>query len=51
LQMQETSADKRFAGRFQLALSMGMLRECGSRTSSIEGAIPEPDEEGWVPWV
>ena len=48
LQMQEISADKTFAGGFQFALSIGMLRECGSRTSSIEGSIPEPDEEGWV---
>lgn len=46
LQMDETSVDKGFAGGFQGAVSTGMLRECGSRTSSIEGSIPEPDEEG-----
>ena len=46
MQMDETSVDKGFAGGFQLAVSVGMLQECGSRTSSIEGSIPEPDEEG-----
>jgi acyl-CoA reductase-like NAD-dependent aldehyde dehydrogenase len=46
IQMKETSADKIFAGGFQVALSIGLLRECGSRTSSIEGSIPEPDEKG-----
>jgi acyl-CoA reductase-like NAD-dependent aldehyde dehydrogenase len=51
LLIQETSADKSIAGGFQLALSTGMLRECGSRTSSIEGAIPETDDQGWIPWA
>jgi acyl-CoA reductase-like NAD-dependent aldehyde dehydrogenase len=46
IQMEETSMDKSLAGGFLSALSIGMLRECGSRTSSIEGSIPEPDEEG-----
>ena len=46
IQMKETSADKRYAAIFQGALSIGLLQECGSRTSSIEGSIPEPDEEG-----
>lgn len=46
IQMEETSASNPFAGRFQVALSAGLLRECGSRTSSIEGSIPELDEEG-----
>jgi len=46
IQMDETSVDPGFAGGFQVAMSIGMLQECGSRTSSIEGAIPEPDEEG-----
>jgi acyl-CoA reductase-like NAD-dependent aldehyde dehydrogenase len=46
IQMDETSVDKGFAGGFQTAVSIGMLRECGSRVSTIEGSIPEPDEEG-----
>ena len=46
LQIEETAADERFAGVFQGALSAGLLEECGSRTSSIEGAVPEPDEAG-----
>lgn len=46
IQSEETSVDKGFAGGFQVAVSIGMLRECGSRVSTIEGSIPEPDEEG-----
>jgi len=46
IQAQETAVDKGFAGGFQGQVSVGMLRECASRTSSIEGAVPEPDEEG-----
>jgi acyl-CoA reductase-like NAD-dependent aldehyde dehydrogenase len=51
IQDQETSVDKGFAGGFQVAVSIGMLRECGSRVSTIEGSIPEPDEEGTVPFL
>jgi len=46
IQAQETSVDKGFAGGFQIMVSVGMLRECGARVSTIEGSIPEPDEEG-----
>jgi acyl-CoA reductase-like NAD-dependent aldehyde dehydrogenase len=46
IQADETSVDKGFAGDFQGNVSVGLLRECGSRVSSIEGSIPEPDEEG-----
>src|SRR5579859_2123284 len=48
IQDQETSVDiifKGFAGGFQIGVSVGMLRECGSRVSTIEGSVPEPDEE------
>src|SRR2546423_3383002 len=46
IQDQETSVDKGFAGGFQIMVSVGMLRECGARVSTIEGSIHEPDEEG-----
>jgi acyl-CoA reductase-like NAD-dependent aldehyde dehydrogenase len=46
LQVDETSVDKGFAGGFQGGVSVGMLEECGARTSSIEGAVPETDEAG-----
>jgi acyl-CoA reductase-like NAD-dependent aldehyde dehydrogenase len=46
IQMEETSVGKGFAGDFQGNVSVGLLRECGSRVSTIEGSIPEPDEEG-----
>ena len=46
LQVNETAVSEGFAGGFQGAVSVGMLEECGSRTSSIEGAVPEPDEAG-----
>lgn len=49
IQLQETSVDKGFAGGFQIMVSVGMLRECGARVSTIEGSIPEPDEEGMSP--
>jgi acyl-CoA reductase-like NAD-dependent aldehyde dehydrogenase len=48
IQLEETAVDKGFAGGFQIAVSVGMLRECGSRVSTIEGSIPEPDEEGTI---
>lgn len=48
-QVDETSVDKGFAGGFQGGVSIGMLEECGARTSSIEGAVPEPDEAGTPP--
>jgi len=46
IQDQETGVDKGFAEGFQIMVSVGMLRECGARVSTIEGSIPEPDEEG-----
>jgi acyl-CoA reductase-like NAD-dependent aldehyde dehydrogenase len=49
IQFQETSVHKGFAGGFQISVGVGMLRECGARVSTIEGSIPEPDEEGISP--
>ena len=46
IQLDETSVDKGFAAGFQVPVSIGLLRECGARVSTIEGSIPEPDEEG-----
>jgi acyl-CoA reductase-like NAD-dependent aldehyde dehydrogenase len=46
IQQQETSVDAGFAGGFQLNVSAGMLEECAARVSTIEGSVPEPDEEG-----
>jgi len=46
IQQQETSVDAGFAGGFQLNVSVGMLEECAARVSTIEGSVPEPDEEG-----
>jgi len=46
IQQQETSVDPGFAGGFQIGVSVGMLQECGARVSTIEGSVPEPDEEG-----
>jgi acyl-CoA reductase-like NAD-dependent aldehyde dehydrogenase len=46
IQQQETSVDAGFAGGFQVNVSVGMLEECAARVSSIEGSVPEPDDEG-----